>query len=143
MTGQREDRARMTGRRGDRGSVTVELVLVAPLFIALLLFVVFCGRMGRTAQIVRELAGSAARAASVARTEDAARVAAGSAVSVASGDLSCRPPDVSFGSDGTVDTVSVRVRCEASLAGLALLPINGTRTFSSSATEAIDAYRGN
>jgi Flp pilus assembly protein TadG len=128
--------------RDERGSVTVELVLVAPLFIVLLLFVVFCGRMGRTAQIVRDLAASAARAASLARGQDAARAAAGSALAVAGGDLSCHPPDVTFGSDGVVDTVTVRVRCDASLAGLALLPVSGSRTFSSTATEAIDAYRG-
>ena len=132
----------MTARGEDHGSVSVELVLVAPLFIVLLLFVVLCGRMGRTAQIVRELAGAAARAESLARTPEAARAAAGSAIAIVSNDLACRPPDVSFASDGTVDTVTVRVRCDASLAGLALLPISGTRTFSSSATEAIDAYRG-
>jgi Flp pilus assembly protein TadG len=129
-------------RGDDRGSVTVEVVLVTPLFIALLLFVVFCGRMGRTAHIVRELAGSAARAASLARTPDAAMSAARAAMPEASNDLSCRAPDVSFGSDGSVDTVTVQVRCEAALSGLSLLPVAGTRAFSSTATEAIDAYRG-
>ena len=126
----------------DRGSATVELVLVTPMFIALLLFVVFCGRMGRTAHIVRELAGSAARAASLARTWDDAAAAARAAGTEVNGDLSCGVADVRFGSDGSVETVTVLVRCEVALSGLSLLRVAGSRTFSSSATEAIDAYRG-
>ena len=41
-----------------------------------------------------------------------------------------------------VETVTVRVRCEVSLAGLSLLPIGGKRTFESTATEVVDVYRG-
>ncbi len=95
----------------DRGAVTaLELVLVAPLLLALLAFAVFCGRMGRTAHVVRALAASAARAASVERSAPAAEAAAARIIgSPGSGDLECRAPAVSFGSDGTVDTVTVRV----------------------------------
>ena len=129
--------------RSDGGSATaLELVLVAPVFLGLLVFVVLCGRMGRTAQIVRGVAASAARAASIERSPDRAVAAARSAVPASSSDLTCRPPEVSFASDGAVDVVTVRVRCDASLAGLSLLPIGGTRTFTSTATEALDAYRG-
>jgi Flp pilus assembly protein TadG len=129
---------------GDRGAVTsLELVLVTPLFLALLVFVVFCGRMGRTAQVVRALAASAARAASIERSPAAAVAAAQRVMgSPSDADLTCHAPAVSFGSDGAVATVTVRVRCDASLAGLALIPIGGARTFSYSATEPLDAYRG-
>jgi hypothetical protein len=97
--------------------------------------------MGRAAQAVRSVAAAAARAASVERSHAGAVAAAMAMIRPDDGDLTCAPPDVSF-SGGVVETVSVRVRCEASLAGLSLLPIGGTRTFESTATEVIDAYRG-
>jgi Flp pilus assembly protein TadG len=133
----------MTRWRSDRGSVTaLELVLITPVFLGLFVFVVLCGRMGRTAQVVRNVAASAARAASIERSQNAAVAAAGAVVARADADLTCGAPDVSFGSDGSVDTVTVRVRCDASLAGLSLLPISGARTFRATSVEAIDAYRG-
>jgi Flp pilus assembly protein TadG len=129
--------------RRDRGAVTaLELALVAPVFLAVLVFVVLCGRMGRAAQAVRSVAASAARAASVERSHDAAMAAAAAVIRPADGDLTCGPPDVRFAAAGAVETVTVRVHCEASLAGLSLLPIGGTRSFESTATEVVDAYRG-
>ena len=128
---------------GDRGAVgSLELVLVAPVLLALLAFVMYCGRSGRASHTVRQLAAAAARAASIERTPGAATAAAADALAGASGgDVSCRKPAVSFGSSGTVETVTVRVRCDASMAGLSLLPIGGSRTFSASATEVIDRFR--
>ena len=57
-------------------------------------------------------------------------------------DLTCSVPDVRFGRSGPVESVTVEVRCDVALAGLALLPIGGTTTFHASATEVIDAHRG-
>jgi Flp pilus assembly protein TadG len=129
--------------RRDRGAVTaLELVLVAPVFLGVLVFVVLCGRMGRAAQAVRSVAAAAARAASVERSHGAAVAAAAAVIRPSDGDLTCASPDVSFSADADVETVTVHVRCDASLAGLSLLPIGGTRTFESTATEVIDAYRG-
>ncbi len=127
----------------DTGSVTaLEVVLVAPVFLGVLMFVVFCGRMGRAAQAVRSVAGSAARAASVERSHDRAVAAATAVIRPSDGDLTCAPPAVSFARGDDVETVTVRVHCETSLAGLSLLPIGGTRSFDSTATEVVDAYRG-
>jgi Flp pilus assembly protein TadG len=129
--------------RGDEGAVPVlELVLIAPVFVLLLVFAVYCGRLGRTAQAVRALAASAARAASIERSPDAAEVAARQVAAEVDNDLSCDPPTVSFGSQDAVDTVTVRVQCEASLIGLSLLGVGASRTFTGSATEPLDAYRG-
>ncbi len=129
--------------RDENGSIpALELVLVAPVFVALLMFAVYCGRLGRTAEVVRALAGSAARAASVERSPAEAVAAAGRVTAAADGDLSCAAPAVSFGSDGTVDTVTVLVRCDASLLGLSVLGLGASRTFAYSATEPLDAYRG-
>jgi len=129
--------------RHDTGAVTaLELVLVAPVFLGVLMFVVLCGRMGRAAQAVRSVAASAARAASVERSHDRAVAAATAVIRPSDGDLTCAPPDVRFTAGGDVETVTVRVHCEASLAGLSMLPIGGTRSFESTATEVVDAYRG-
>jgi Flp pilus assembly protein TadG len=129
--------------RGDQGAVpALELVLVTPLFVVLLVFAVYCGRLGRTAQVVRALAASAARAASVERSPDAAAVAARDVAAASDDDLSCEAPAVSFDSDDAVDTVTVRVRCDASVIGLSLLGLGASRTFTESATEPLDAYRG-
>jgi Flp pilus assembly protein TadG len=129
--------------RGDRGAVpALELVLIAPVFVVLLVFAVLCGRLGRTAQVVRALAASAARAASVERSPDAAVAAAQHVMSAPDSDLSCEAPAVSFAGDGGIDTVTVRVRCNASLVGLSLLGAGSSRTFTASATEPLDAYRG-
>jgi len=134
----------MTARlRGDEGAVpALELVLITPVFVVLLVFAVYCGRLGRTAQVVRALAASAARAASVERAPDAAELAARQVAAAADKDLTCVPPAVSFGSEGAVDTVTVRLRCDASLIGLSLLGVGASRTFTESATEPLDAYRG-
>jgi len=134
----------MTSRlNGDEGSVpALELVLVAPLFVALLVFAVYCGRVGRAAQVVRARAVSAARAASVERSPDAAVEAARRAAAAGDADLTCGAPSVSFASEGIVDTVTVRLRCDASLVGLSVLGIGASRTFTYSATEPLDAYRG-
>src|SRR5712691_10355879 len=129
--------------RHDHGAVTaLELVLVTPVFLGMLVFVVLCGRMGRAAQAVRSVAASAARAASEERSHASAVAAATAVIRPADGDLTCAPPDVGFASAGGVETVTVRVHCDASLAGLSLLPIGGTRSFESTATEVVDAYRG-
>jgi Flp pilus assembly protein TadG len=130
--------------RDDAGAVSaLELVLVTPVFLALVVFVVFCGRMGRSAQAVRALAAAAARAASLERSPDAARAAASRVAGAPNdSDLVCTPPTVAFGSDGTVDTVTVTVRCQASLSGLALLPLAGSHTFSATSTEPVDRFRG-
>jgi len=128
---------------GDQGAVAaLELVLVAPVFVVLLLFAVYCGRIGRAAQVVRALAASAARAASVERSPDAALAAARHVALRTDADLTCDAPAVTFGSDDTVDTVTVRVRCEASLIDVSLLGLGAARTFTESATEPLDAYRG-
>lgn len=61
--------SRRRGRQGggQRGSVTVELVLLTPLLILVLLFVVALGRLAGARLQIDTAAGQAARAASLAR----------------------------------------------------------------------------
>ena len=130
----------------ERGSATLELVLLTPLLLLMLLFVVFLGRMGQARNDVDRAARDAARAASIARSPldaDAAGRAA-AADTLQSGGVSCRQMDV------TVDTsrfaaggdVAATVSCTVDLADVAELTVPGSRTMTASFTEPIDTFRG-
>jgi Flp pilus assembly protein TadG len=127
----------------DRGSIAVEVVLVAPLLVALLLFVVGLGRIAHTRGQIDGAAADAARTASLARTPAAAQLAGESAARAQLGDRSCRSLDVD------IDTtrfrpggdVVARLRCVSSLAGLGLAGFPGTRTFNATAHAPIEIYR--
>jgi Flp pilus assembly protein TadG len=130
--------------RSERGAVTsLELVLLTPVFVVLLVFVAFCGRVGRTGQVVQHLASTAARAASIERSDGVAVGAATAAVSrgASDNDFACGPPSVAFQTTDGVRSVRVGVTCRVSLRGLGLLGIPGDRSFSATAVQPIDPYR--
>lgn len=130
----------------DRGTTAIELVLVAPVFLAALLLVVGLGRIVEAEGRVEGAARDAARAASLARTAaaatDAARDAAtanltergvscaGFAVAVDTGDF--RPGGVA----------RVTVSCTADLSGLGLAGLPGSRTLRAAAAAPLEQYRG-
>lgn len=131
---------------GERGSVAVEVAVLAPAFVALLLLVVFAGRVSQADGDVRRAASTAARAASMrqypADAEIAAREAAAanlSASGVACGTLDTSVDTTRFAAGGTV---AVTVRCTASMADVSLLGVPGQRTFSARSVAVIDRYRG-
>ena len=68
----------MTPRRrhDDRGSVAVETAVIAPALVALLLLVVFAGRVSHADAVVRRAASEAARAASLEYFPEAAEASA-------------------------------------------------------------------
>jgi Flp pilus assembly protein TadG len=137
----------MTARfRSDTGSTSVELVLVAPVFLAALFLVVGLGRIVEAEGRVQGAARDAARAASVARSAPAATDAARE---MATGNLgaqgvSCAAFDVA------VDTadfrpggqVRVSVSCTADLSGLGLAGLPGSKTLRAVSTVALEQYRG-
>ncbi|MFC7382488.1 TadE/TadG family type IV pilus assembly protein [Sphaerisporangium rhizosphaerae] len=104
------------GRRGrDQGSMAVETVMLAPVFLLFLLFLVGAGRVVEAQGEVNGAARDAARAASVQRTlnaaEGAARDAARSAL-----DAQCAPAVSLTGSDWREGgTVRASVTCELKL----------------------------
>lgn len=126
----------------DRGAIAVELVLVAPLLIALLLLVVGLGRIAHTRGEVDGAAADAARTASLASTPTAA-AQAGESAARAYLDEGCQSLDVD------IDTAAFRpggevvahVRCTASLTGLGLAGFPGNRTFSASVHAPIETHR--
>jgi Flp pilus assembly protein TadG len=135
-----------TSGRPDQGTTSVELVLVAPVFLTGLLLVVGLGRIVEAEGRVQGAARDAARAASVARNvvsaAEAARGAA--AVNLEERGVSCTAFEV------LVDTtnfrpggqVRVSVACTADLSGLGLSGLPGSKTLRSEATAPLEQYRG-
>jgi TadE-like protein len=139
------------GRAGgrDRGSVTLEMVLITPLVLLLMQFIVFTGRFVDARSDVVSASRDAARAASIQRTAGDAVAMANETVdrTLAGEGIRCRPApivDVSFGGGGFApgNYVHVQVTCGVRLSDLAWLNIPGTRSSTVEAVEVIDVYRG-
>jgi len=133
-------------RLDERGSVAVETAVVAPALVVLLLLVVFAGRVAQAEGDVRRAASEGARAASLEQYPENAELAAKDIVAanlaasgVVCGRLDTTVDTSSFAPGGSV---SVTVRCTASMADVALLGVPGERVFESRSVEVIDRYRG-
>ena len=129
----------------ERGSVAVEVAVVAPALLFLMLLVVYAGRISEADGTVERAASNAARAASLRQdpgdaTDDAQATAT---ANLAAGGVPCLQATTAvdtrdFAPGGTV---TVTVRCEASMADVTLLGVPGRRTFTARAVEVIDTYR--
>lgn len=130
----------------ERGSVAVEVAVLAPALVALMLLVVFAGRVSHAAGEVGRAASEAARAASLRQSPEAAVEAANAtaASNLADSGFVCGALTT------TVDTsqlvaggrVTVTVRCVADMSDVTMLGVPGTRVFESRSVEVIDRYRG-
>lgn len=133
-------------RHDERGSIAVEVAVIAPAFVILMLLVVFAGKVSEADGNVKRAASEAARAASLRQhpgdaTDDAQSTAAQnlSAAGVPCSSLITTVDTDDFRAGGTV---TVTVTCEASMADVTLLGVPGTRTFVSQVVEVIDRHRG-
>lgn len=132
-------------RRREAGMTAVEFVLVTPVLIIAFLFVVGLARMAHARQQVEDVAGEAARAASLERNT-ALAAARGREVATASlGDrgLSCAALEVTVDASSYEPggVVRARVSCTASLGDVALAGLGGHRVFTSIAVVPIEEYR--
>jgi Flp pilus assembly protein TadG len=133
-------------RDRERGSASVELVLMTPVLIVLLLFVVALGRLAAARGEVDAAARDAARAAANARSHTSAHESGVDAATATLRDrgVECRTLDVlidtsEFRADGLVrGTVSCTVDLE-SVAGIGL---PAARTLTATFTAPVDHYRG-
>ena len=129
---------------GERGTMTVELVLLTPLLFALLAFIV---GLGRAADARGQLTGAvrdAARAASLAPNPEAARTAARDTAlaDLQSANLHCRQPQIDTDTDQftTGGQVTVTIRCNLDLAQLVLSGLPGRSTLTATSTAPLDTY---
>ena len=130
----------------DKGSLTVEMVLLAPLVFAVFCFVIGLGRLDEAHGQLVGAARDAARAASDARTPAEAATAANTAaqLDLTTSGFTCR--DVSVHVD-THDftpggTVNVTVSCTTNLSDVTIGGMPGAKTLTAAASAPLDTYRG-
>jgi Flp pilus assembly protein TadG len=133
--------------RDDRGSVTLELAILAPALLLLLGLLVLAGRVETSSAAVEQAARSAARDASLARTADTAQAAARTSAQRELAEARCVATDVTVDTSGfaaplgTDASVAVRVSCTITIAGLAVPGLPGTRTLTADGVSPLDRYR--
>lgn len=133
-------------RSDDQGAIAAQAAAMVPLLTIVVVVVLFTGRVVEANNTVQAAAHEAARAATLTgNTADAANAAqAIAAANLNAGGLACRTlsvvPDLSrFYAGGTV---TVTVTCTADFADMDLIGVPGSRSFTASAIEVIDTYRG-
>ncbi len=137
-------------RPGDRGSLSLETAILAPVLFSFLLLVIAAGRIHLADNTVDAAARNASRAASLERDGTSARTQATRVAqqTLQEQGLQCTglTVDVPTGGFqaalGTPASVRVTVTCTVNLSDLVLPGLPGTRPVKSSFTSAIDSYRG-
>jgi len=141
-------RRRRGGRPWDEGSTVVEVVILAPALALFLGLIVAGGRLAVAHQAVEAAAAQAARAASIARTQDEALTAAQSAATSALGaqGLNCVASEVSVDVAGFATpagvpaSVGATVTCQVSLADT-LPGLPGSVGVTATVRSALDTFR--
>jgi Flp pilus assembly protein TadG len=130
----------------DRGSASLELVLLTPLLLVLLMLVVMGGRYAQARADVDSAARDAARAGSLERSSATAAAAAREAAerrladrNVVCADLEVDLGDTDFRPGGAVE---VTLTCVVDLSDLTGLGVPTSATFDSTFSEPVDVYRG-
>jgi Flp pilus assembly protein TadG len=119
-------------------------VLLAPVLMALVLLVVFAGRLTEANTQVRHAADQAARAASIAAPGKMVQAGTAAALSdLADNGVGCTTPSVSIveSTTGNLTTVTATVRCDVNRSELAPLA-PGAQQVVAQSTEVIDRRRG-
>ena len=127
----------------DSGSVTVEMVLLAPVLMVLILFGVYSGRASESLTQVRSAADQAARGASmVSRSRVEATAFQIAERALTSESKSCVDLSVSTAliENGDNNAVHVEISCTINTDGLTLLGLTQRRVTASS-TEVLDRWR--
>lgn len=136
--------------RSERGSISLELAICAPVLVGMLALVGIFGRTAMATSHVDGAAFSAARAASIERDAPQAQGAAETAARdyLDQQGMSCEDVTVTVDTSGfatpvgTPGQVSVDVSCRVPLSDLAALVPTNDRTFTGEAVSPIDRYRG-
>jgi Flp pilus assembly protein TadG len=125
----------------ERGSMAVELVILAPVMMAFIILVVACGRYVAVKGDIEAASRDAARAASLERTQDAGEAAA-DAVAAAALEHPERCEAVALSGDFVAGgTITATVTCDVSYAGLGLIGLPGSKRLTASSSAPLDTYR--
>jgi Flp pilus assembly protein TadG len=142
-------RARRAWRAGDDGNAALELVILAPVLLALLGLVIAAGRLSIAQSSVDAAARDAARQASISLTPGAAQMAgqASALAALRQDGLDCKPvvlinvSEFTTTEPGEPAAVTASVRCTVSLSNLALPGLPGSMALQADFTSPLDVYR--
>jgi Flp pilus assembly protein TadG len=132
----------------DGGTMSLEMVLLTPLFVAFIMLLAWAGRIVDARSQVDSAARDAVRAASTARSESAVKNLAQDAANASLGGVGwCSPgPSVSIDQQSGATNwqaggqISVIVTCTVNLGDLTFIGLPGTKTITAHATAPIDNY---
>jgi Flp pilus assembly protein TadG len=133
-------------RDRERGTMTMELAIVAPVFLAFIMLLAGVGRIVDGQSQVDSAARDAVRAASIARSEGAAaQLAQNAADQSLTGVGWCRGGPQANLDSGTTrwepgGQISVTVTCNVDLGDLTFIGLPGSKTMTAHATAPIDKY---
>ncbi|MBA3022117.1 TadE/TadG family type IV pilus assembly protein [Propionicimonas sp.] len=133
-----------------RGTLTVEFALMVPALVLLFGIIIGGARVWLARGAVEQVAGAAARAASLERTAGSAQVAAKrlAGAQAAVGGLRCQTLSIQTNTSafaapvGSPGRVEVTARCEVPLADVLVPGWPGTVLVSATSSEVVDSYRG-
>lgn len=136
-------------RDREQGSLSAELVILAPIMLGFALFAIACGRISLATITVQDAANAAARNASLSRTVSTANANATSAAngSITLAGLECINLQISVDPSGltsplgTIGNVSTTVTCTLNLSDIALPGLPGTYTVTATGSSPVDPYR--
>lgn len=134
----------------ERGSATIEAVIVIPAFLLFLGLIVALGRVAVAHQGVEAAAAEAARAASIARTPGEARsnATAGAEHTLTNQNLRCTSTTVTVNTAGfakpvgTPADVSVTVDCRLNLRDVSIPGVPGSIRIVATVVSPLDTFRG-
>jgi Flp pilus assembly protein TadG len=135
----------MTTARDERGSLSVELVVLTPVLLIMALAMLAFGRVAETRQQVVEAARAGAEVASIAPDAASAEAASAAAATGGNGSLSRSCVDPLVTTDASQfhpgGFVTVTVVCHVPLADVAVPGMPGSTVVTASSTAPIDPYR--
>ena len=140
----------MRKRDRERGSATIEAVIIVPAFMLFIALIIAAGRVQMARQSVDAAAAEAARAAALSRTaaEAHTRAATSGNQALANQGVDCASTDVTIDTSGfavpvgTPATVSDTVTCVVELGDVAVPGLPGAITITSTVQSPLDLYRG-
>jgi Flp pilus assembly protein TadG len=137
---------RKLGIRGQRGTMALEMVILAPVLLALFMFLLACGRYFQTSSLLEGAARDGARSASQSRSLPDAQSRVDEAVTGTMGQAvkSCKESAAGSITTGFVagQPLSVEVTCTINYRDLGLLGLGGDTKITKRFTSSLDPYRG-
>ena len=127
---------------GERGSMSVEMIVLVPVLLLIVMIAVAGGRLVSAEGMVQAAARDAARAASIERSAGEADAAARRSLAAADTANAQCSGGVDVGGFGRGGAVTATVSCRVELSDLGLVFLPGATTVTASSTAPVDTWRG-